>query len=47
MREVFKNQHGAYWISALEAKYEGKGKPFGREDFENFLGNYAVCMIIN
>ena len=28
MREVFKNGHGQRWISALEAKFEGKGKPF-------------------
>jgi hypothetical protein len=42
MREVFKNQHGPYWISALEAKYEGKGKPFGREEFDKFLGEYMV-----
>jgi hypothetical protein len=42
MREVFKNQHGQYWISALEAKYEAKGKPFGREEFDQFLGEYAV-----
>ena len=43
MREVFKNQHGQYWISALEAKYEKKGKPFGRAEFDELLGNYAVC----
>ncbi|KAG0646936.1 hypothetical protein D0Z07_6471 [Hyphodiscus hymeniophilus] len=41
MREVFKNQHGQYWISALEAKYEKKDKPFGREEFDQFLGDYA------
>lgn len=42
MREVFKNQHGQYWISAMEAKYEGKGKEFSREDFDQFLGTYTV-----
>lgn len=44
MREVFKNHHGQYWISALEAKYEGKGKQFRREEFEEFLGNYMACL---
>ncbi len=42
MREVFKNNHGSFWISALEAKYEGKGKEFGREDFDKFLGDYSA-----
>lgn len=42
MREVFKNQHGSYWISALEAKYEGKGKPFERAEFDEVFGNYMV-----
>jgi hypothetical protein len=45
MREVFKNEHGPYWIAALEAKYKGEGKPFGREEFDGFLGNYMVCLI--
>ena len=45
MREVFKNQHGKYWIAALEAKYEGKGKQYGREEFDQFLGGYMVCRI--
>jgi hypothetical protein len=42
MREVFKNGHGPYWISALETKFEGTGKPAGRKEFDEFLGNYAV-----
>ncbi|TVY33801.1 hypothetical protein LSUB1_G006800 [Lachnellula subtilissima] len=40
MREVGKNQHQAKWIEALEAKFEGKGKPFGREEFDSFLSGY-------
>jgi len=42
MRDVFKNQHGGLWISALEAKFENKGKLFGRKEFDKFLGNYSV-----
>lgn len=42
MREVHKNGHGQHWIAALEAKYEGNGKPFGREEFDDFLEDYMV-----
>jgi Sulfotransferase domain len=42
MREVGRNKHQRYWILALEAKYEGKGKEFGREEFDELLGDYAV-----
>jgi len=41
MREVGKNQHQGRWIEALEAKFEGKGKPFGREEFDGFLSGYS------
>jgi hypothetical protein len=44
MREVSKNEHGKYWITALEAKYQDKGKPFGRDEFDDFLGDFAVSM---
>ncbi|TVY52115.1 hypothetical protein LCER1_G007231, partial [Lachnellula cervina] len=40
MREVGKNQHQTKWIEALEAKFEGKGTPFGREEFDGFLSGY-------
>ncbi|TVY91637.1 hypothetical protein LAWI1_G007323, partial [Lachnellula willkommii] len=40
MREVGKNQHQTKWIEALEAKFEGKGKVFGREEFDSFLSGY-------
>ena len=43
MREVGKNQHQTKWIEALEAKFEGKGKQFGREEFDSFLSGYSVC----
>ncbi|CAH0054343.1 unnamed protein product [Clonostachys solani] len=32
------------WMDALTAKYDGKGKPFTREDWDKLLGNaQAVC----
>ncbi|KAF4618402.1 hypothetical protein G7Y89_g14901 [Cudoniella acicularis] len=40
MRDVGKNQHQTKWIEALEAKFEGKGKDFGREEFDSFLSDY-------
>jgi hypothetical protein len=42
MREVGKNKHQAFWIEALEAKYEGKGQPYGREQFDKILGDFEV-----
>lgn len=44
MREVFINEdHPQRWVSALEAKFEGKGKPYGRAEFDEILGNYMVA----
>ncbi|KAL1980765.1 hypothetical protein VTN96DRAFT_3572 [Rasamsonia emersonii] len=38
MREVFINEdHPQRWVSALEAKFEGKGKPYGRAEFDEIL----------
>lgn len=34
--------HLVYWHQALEAKYLDKGKPYGRTEFDKFLGNYDV-----
>lgn len=32
------------WLEALEAKYDGKGKPYGRAEFDKLLGHcQAVC----
>lgn len=42
MCEMGKNNHQGHWIAALEAKFAGKGPPFGREEFDSFLGSYAV-----
>jgi hypothetical protein len=30
------------WEQAIDAKFYGKGKPFQEEDFDAFLGDYAV-----
>jgi hypothetical protein len=40
--QVRKNDDEKHWVAALEAKFEGKGKPFGREEFDGFLRNWAV-----
>jgi len=42
VREVKKSGHVESWVAALEAKYEGKGKPYGRQEFDNLLGDWAV-----
>ncbi|KAL1970514.1 hypothetical protein VTN77DRAFT_4158 [Rasamsonia byssochlamydoides] len=43
MREVFtKEGHDQHWLSAMEAKYEGKGKPYGRAEFDAFIGDYMA-----
>jgi hypothetical protein len=31
-----------FWNEALQAKLHGQGKPFGREEFDKFLGDYNV-----
>jgi hypothetical protein len=30
-----------YWEKAADAKFYGKGKPYGREEFDEFLGHCA------
>ena len=34
--------HQILWDKAVNAKYLGKGKPFGRKEFDAFLGDWAV-----
>jgi hypothetical protein len=43
MREVGKNDHQKFWIAALDAKFAGKGSVFGRQEFDEFLGEFDVC----
>ena len=42
MREVRKNGHTAMWIEALEAKFEGKGKQYGKEEWDTLMGGFGV-----
>lgn len=45
MSEVFMNWkrgHFQYWLEALEAKYKGKGKPYGPKDFQKLYAGYIV-----
>ncbi|KAH7321822.1 P-loop containing nucleoside triphosphate hydrolase protein [Rhexocercosporidium sp. MPI-PUGE-AT-0058] len=37
-----KDQHLLCWREALEAKVLGKGKPYGREEFDKVLGRYSA-----
>lgn len=34
------------WIEAIEAKYEGKGQPYGRLEYDKVLADYKVCSIV-
>jgi hypothetical protein len=48
-REIFseegiKNGHMFCWEEALTAKLEGRGKSYGREEFDKILGNYSVSI---
>jgi hypothetical protein len=42
MRETMRDGHKDTWARALEAKYDGKGKPFGKEELDELLGDFAV-----
>jgi hypothetical protein len=42
MREVAKNKHQGLWIEALEAKFEGKGTAWQREDFQKIFAGFEV-----
>jgi len=43
MKYVQSSGHAARWAEALRAKFESQGKPYGREEFDDFLGEYGVC----
>ena len=30
------------WLDAMHAKYDGRGKPFGRAEFDRLLGHCQV-----
>ena len=43
MRSAYASERDVeLWIQALEAKYEGRGTPFGREQWDLILGNCKV-----
>lgn len=42
MREVGKNKHQAAWAEAMDAKFEGKDEPYGREQFDKILGDFEA-----
>ncbi|KAK6194027.1 hypothetical protein LQW54_011876 [Pestalotiopsis sp. IQ-011] len=42
MREVGKNKHQAAWAEAMDAKFEGQGEPYGREQFDKVLGDFKA-----
>jgi hypothetical protein len=31
------------WVEAIDAKYKGVGKPYGREEWDKLLGH---CMVV-
>lgn len=37
------HRQSALWVEALQAKFENKGQPWKREDFDQILGGYAAC----
>ena len=43
MRSAYASERDVeLWIQALEAKYEGKGSHFGREQWDSILGHCKV-----
>lgn len=44
MTTVGPNDHHDKWVAALEAKFEGKGKEFGKEEFEELFKGYDVSI---
>lgn len=47
MMSIFRQnlRDGDMWIEAFEAKYEGKGKCFGPDEWDQLLGHYMGCMV--
>lgn len=43
MRDVGKNKHQDLWVEAIEAKFEGKGPAWTRDEFDRILSGYEVC----
>lgn len=47
MMSVFRQnlRDGEMWIEAFEAKFQGKGREFGREEWDALLGHFMVSTI--
>ncbi|CZR55777.1 uncharacterized protein PAC_05665 [Phialocephala subalpina] len=41
MREVKKNGHEKYWLPLLEVHFANPPRPISKEDFDEFLGDFA------
>lgn len=42
----WKRFHPHYWLEALRAKYQGKGKQYGQNEFDKVLGEYDVLVAL-
>lgn len=42
MTTVGPNDHHDKWVAALEAKFEGKGAEFGKEEFDELFRGFDV-----
>ncbi|CAI4211901.1 unnamed protein product [Parascedosporium putredinis] len=42
MRDVGKNKHQDLWVEAIEAKFEGKGTAWTRDEFDRILSGYEA-----
>ncbi|MCJ1415609.1 hypothetical protein MMC32_001941 [Xylographa parallela] len=43
MKEVYMRNDADFWVAAFEAKYEGKGAKYGKEQWDHLLGD---CMAV-
>ncbi|MCJ1259161.1 hypothetical protein MMC24_006997 [Lignoscripta atroalba] len=43
MKKVPAKDHADFWVAAMEAKFEGKGPEYGREEWDHLLGD---CMAV-
>jgi hypothetical protein len=45
---AFENpQDSEMWLDAMRAKYDGRGKPFGRAEFDRLLGHCQVRVYLS
>ena len=46
----WRERHLHHWLAALRAKYQGRGRPFGEEEFDRLLGDYdgsaTFCFVV-